>query len=325
VSLELRFQAGPIAQAWAGLYRAADRSPLPQGIAVGPAAAGAYIKLVWRGSPWRIAREIMPEGAQGGQGRVAIVLFSGGKDSAAAALRAAAAGYEPILLYAQGINPAYPEEIEAARRMAAALAMPLRIVEVRARRGAYIENPTKNQLLLACAADIGLRWGASLLSAGIMAADQSPNMPFGAGLSDGADCQGAAADWIERFVPGLRVERAPIRNDTDSLLEVARAGLLPLAQSCMTGVRFRGSLRTRNMAKHGVDLMPNRCGSCYKCALEFLTLGLAGMGQRSQGYEAHCADILTDSAERISGQRMPRADALRLFIDPQQVDVAALG
>lgn len=323
MSLDLLYKAGPLARAWAALYSAAGGDPLPRVIRGAPAGAEKYLGLLYRGAA--LPSLVAPVSCSGAvSGSRSLVLFSGGKDSTAAALRLRATS-EVVLLFVAGINPAYPMEIESAKAVASALGCRLAIVRVRARRGAYTENPTKNQALLAIAADVAQLYGASTIAAGIMAADRASGLSFGCGYSDAIEMHSAAAEWMEQAVQGLRVVRASVQNDTDSLLEVADAGLLPLVGSCMATTRFRASLHQRNRAKYGIDLMPGRCGSCYKCASEYLHLALTGRVAINEGFARHCCDVLVRGAQTVTGRKPAGlAAALRVFIDPERVSLSRL-
>jgi 7-cyano-7-deazaguanine synthase in queuosine biosynthesis len=321
--IKFGYSAGRIAFAWAGIYAAAAYKPLPATVANAPLGADDYLSLLYRGRDFAVVNWLECGGPLQDSGR-ALVLFSGGKDSLAVALRLKAQGIAPTLLFAQGINPAYPREIEAARLLSRLTGFSLRIVSVQIQRGHYIENPTKNQMLLAMAADLGERFGISRFAAGIMADDHAAGLNFDSGYSDAYEMHVAAAEWVEAYLPGSAVVRASIKNDTDSILEVADAGLLAAAQSCMATPRFRPSLKKRNQEKYKLELMPERCGSCYKCALEWLHLSLTGRASWHAEYAEHCVAVLEKSGPEISGQKKTRREALEMFIDASRVDISAL-
>ena len=324
MSIDLRYTAGPIARAWAALYGAVGTDPLPRSLATAPDGSQAYLGTLYRGSPPAVAAWSRPHSAVRDNGTT-IVLFTGGKDSTAAAIRARAAGRQLLLLHARGMNPAYPGELASATAVAGALRARLAVVDVRITRGAYITNPIKNQMLLAIAADLAPRYGAGELATGIHWADTVADLGFRSGFSDAIEMHEAAADCIEGAVDGLRVARRLIENDSDALLTVADAGLLPLVGSCMATVRFRASLHARNQAKFGGALMPGRCGSCYKCALEWLHLALTERAPWQDALAAHSVAVLRRGAELITGRRPDSlADMLRLFFDTSRVSIERL-
>ena len=86
-----------------------------------------------------------------------LLLFSGGKDSTAAAIRFKELGYDVILYFLQGINPAYMDEIDRAKAVAEKLELPLVIEYMKVSgSGDFLENPTKNQLILSFAINYGI-------------------------------------------------------------------------------------------------------------------------------------------------------------------------
>lgn len=312
-------RSGVCSRAWTGLYIAASKNPLPKVIPIGPSGAQEYLRTLYRGTPPVVANEVDCCG-EVTPGNRALVLFSGGKDSTAAALLLGDRGLDVTLLNVRGINPAYPQEQYTAERLASMLKMPLLTAEVVVAKGAYIENPTKNQLLLAMALDVAVKNNISHIATGITANVRAATTNFSTGFSDAVEMHEAAADWAERAITGITVERRLLPNDTVSLVRVARAGLLEHIGSCMGAHRFKNSLNAQNTQKYGVRLMPDRCGSCYKCALEWLHTTRLGVTPQNLAYARHCLSILRTEFENMLGRRpMNDYEVLATFIDEQQL------
>lgn len=138
------------------------------------------------------------------------------------------------------------------------------------------------------------------------------------GLSDNPDVIEPGFAAIEAIAPGLQMIRAGLPNDTASLAEVWAScpDALPVLSSCMAGARFKGSLARGNREKFGVDLMPGRCGSCYKCAMEQIVLAALQGQTLPAPWAAHCVDKLRRGAQIVRGAAgLPDAGAaLDLFM-----------
>jgi hypothetical protein len=202
--------------------------------------------------------------------------------------------------------------------------MPLRIVSVSKAHGDYVENPTKNQMLLAIAADLAPKWSASKIAMGMIANRNLTNVDFEAGYSDAVEMHALAGKWIESNLQGVQVEPPLVKNDTDSFLEVVDTGVLPLLQSCMATPRFRNSLHKSNQAKFKLELMPERCGSCFKCALEYLHLALTHRVTWNQGFVHHCVDVLKKRVTQNTGKRVTKLEAVKAYLDEQQINLDLL-
>ena len=70
---------------------------------------------------------------------------------------------------------------------------------------------------------------------------------------------------------------------------------LELVSSCISPLRFREHLHDQNVQKYRVPLMRGRCGSCYKCSMEYILLAEAGLIKGDTQYMKHCWHILATS------------------------------
>ena len=315
------FRPGPFTELFARLYADVSTDPLPPVLDGYPVELRPYLGTLYRGQPYRLANPVEPPRAVADPGNDTVLVgFSGGKDSTAAALRLQAMGLRPVLWHLKGINPSYPRELAAAAGVARATGFPLKVVQVRHRgRSPYIENPTKNQLILATAVDYGLRTGAGHHAQGGLAVDSASELAFGSGYSDAVECYQTAAAFFASAVQGFHFHARLLKNDTDSFMVVAKHAphLFPHIQSCMMPVRYRGRLREQNMQKHGVQLLPERCGSCYKCGLEYLHFVLMGLEKPVPGFVEHSVRMLQKGIVTVSG---PGADTRPEVVLPQYID-----
>lgn len=247
--------------------------------------------------------------------RRAIVLFSGGKDGLAAALKLREGGLRPVLLHVRGINgAAYAHEYEAAKTVAEAVSMPFRSVDVALRgKSAHVENPTKNLVLALIGATLAVEWKAGVVALGL-AGDDTTSTNVRCGLSDNINVAAKGAAAIMAMVRGLDVRPSVIEDETESLCVVSASArhALPVISSCMTGARFKGKLHKDNVQKFGAALMPGRCGSCYKCAFEQIVLAAIEGRMLEPRWADHCVEKIRKGVQIIKGAEIlpSRDDAL---------------
>lgn len=322
------FSPGHHSRLFARLYDQAEAPTRPGYVTSYPPELTPYLTRLF-GPDLRVAMPMqLPAKPVTGDGRM-LVGFSGGKDSTATAIKAKAEGFTPVLFYVQGINPSYPGEKQAAVNTARVLGLELVTVGARyAGERNHLENPTKNQLILAMMADYGAGIGIADHAMGLMESDMQDSLDYSAGYSDAIELHLTAADYLARMMPGYALHRY-IENDTDSLktiTEQAPAALDTLL-SCMTPHRFQAMRRRQTRDKFGVDLLPNRCGACYKCAVEWLHLRAWGHAPDKPDYRRRCIDLLRAGAAKTYG---PRAAAwndhelLEQYLDGVHVNLGAL-
>lgn len=250
-------------------------------------------------------------------GTYVLVGFSGGKDSTAAALKILNAGAHPILFYVKGINRSYPGEIDAAHNIADMLSVELIVQPVSVSGSSdYIENPIKNQLILAMMVDHGMRIGVKDFAQGNLLCDTVQEYDISCGYSDCYEMYDVLQPFFSSVLPGYRYHHL-LEDDTDSLDTIVhnKRDTLPLIQSCMTPLRYREKLHNDNNRKYGVQLMTNRCGSCYKCAIEWLHLMLWGDETPNRAFAHHCIDMLVRGLARTFGRSVTREEAVSNYFN----------
>ena len=312
---------GPLADQAAALFAWGSQWPLPAAAPVAPAwqpfldAIGANT-----GGSYQAAGAPAAAPVAGARADRAVVLFSGGKDGLATALLLREAGISPALLHVTGINgPAYAHERDAAAAVARIAGLPLRVVAASlSGKSAHVENPVKNATLAALGAQAAAYWGAGVVALGVVGEDtQSANVHCG--LSDNAAVIGAGMRSIEALATGLRFAMPQVAHECQSIGVVMRLcpDAMPAVSSCMAGARFKRSLHERNRAKFGVDLLPGRCGSCYKCAVEAVTLAAIAGQVLPLPFAAHCVKKMQRGAQVVTASAAPcsAADAIEIFGD----------
>lgn len=251
--------------------------------------------------------------------------FSGGKDSVANVLILRDLGYEPILFFVKGINRSYPQEYDIALALANELQMEIvtYVVNV-AGKCDFVENPTKDQFILALMVDYGLKLGILNYSFGCCKDDGVPSISAEYMLSDGWEMFETVELFYQSFIDGFNIVNF-LDNETESFYEICKRDwhILDKTFSCMLPLRYREGTRNKNEQKFGISFLPNRCGcSCYKCAQETLILDLLGKKPIGSDLREHCIDILRKNSSRLGVKDMD--DFMSEWIDMKYIRKAGV-
>lgn len=223
------------------------------------------------------------------------VCFSGGKDSLAAALKYIDLGYKVNLYKVDGINKGYPKEVEAAKVLASALGLPLEIEKIGVKgKKFYIEHPLKNQMIctLAFAYCIENKLDTHIVF-GDFKSDVYSKSHYGIDWSDCKEVWDSYLEFIRNWIPDAEIDIA--FDDIDDSYDIMsnNTEYLSMYQSCLMNMRYRDSLNRKNKEKYNVsDMLPNRCGSCWKCAMEYIYFADSGALEYNREYYRHCLDVL---------------------------------
>lgn len=219
---------------------------------------------------------------------------SGGKDSLAVVLHYIELGYNVCLYTVRGINKGYPEEYKSAINLAERLGLPIYVDEVKlSGKKYYVEHPLKNQFI-ACLAIVYCLENKfpPHIAFGDYQKDTNSRSNWGVNWTDNFELWKQFNLFIKCFVDGAVVE-IPFYEEAQALEVLNKnSNLVPLYQSCLMTVRDRESLRQKNQKKYGVKILPNRCGSCYKCCLEYIYFCDHNKLEYNEGFYRHCLDVL---------------------------------
>lgn len=230
---------------------------------------------------------------------------SGGKDSLATVLHYLENGYDVHLYTLRGINRGYPEEYKSALKWADALNLPIYVDNIKISGKKYwIEHPLKNQLIATFAIAYCLDNAfPTRVSFGDYQDETADKSNFGVNWTDNINLWEAYNEFIKGFVDA-EVE-IPLEREWDGLeLINSNAYLLPMIQSCLMTVRDRESLRQKNQKKYHVKILPNRCGSCYKCCLEYIYFCDHHKLEYNEDFYRHCLEILKEKYADYTGPTM---------------------
>lgn len=228
-----------------------------------------------------------------------VVCFSGGKDSTAAALLMREKGFNVTLYYINGINKSYPNELERAKKIANYLCMPL-FVEKISQKGktTFHDNPIKNQLIASMALDYAIDNNLShTIVFGDFYTDNIHNSSFLEAWSDCIEMWKEHKKYVRHFVPDYDI-KIPFKNYIETMDIISKdKTLLNIVQGCVLPHRFRESVRKNNEKKFGIELLPQRCGSCWKCCTEYIHFADIGVLPYNKKFYKHCLNFLKNKMD----------------------------
>ena len=232
-----------------------------------------------------------------------IIAFSGGKDSTATALYYRDRGYNVYLYHVHGFNRFFPYELQSAKDVAEYLKMPLIIENVNLTGiSLYPDHPLKNIII----ANMALQWGyqnkiSTFITFGDYYTAYLADASFETAGNDCVEMWDEYTPIIEQYVPGFKFE-TPLVNvlETLELLEHDKE-LLKLTQSCVMTHRFKNYHNQRVQQKYGITLLPNRCGTCWKCTLEYVYYADRDILEYNESYYAYCLKVLQKMLKQEQG------------------------
>lgn len=233
------------------------------------------------------------------ENREVMIGLSGGLDSAYQLHRLQDEGYHVQAVHVDGLNRATAGvEHEQAREIARIAGAEFIDVKFRAPKQAIPDNPFKNQLVLGMMLDIGIgRWCYRYALGSDWCTPLSESV-IKYTLTDSIEVNRAFWEGVRRH---YEAELIFIDSDAKKLERLAylakhHEGTLREISSCVSPLRYRGHLHELNKEKFGDVVWDGRCGSCYKCAMEYILLEMAGAVKTNEAYLEHCWDVLATSS-----------------------------
>jgi len=201
--------------------------------------------------------------------KLVLVAFSGGKDSLATAITLRKQGYEVVLYLLYGVNRGYLHERKHAQKLAELLQLPY--VEERLKmkgKTEYAEHPLKNGLIFMHMLDYAQKHQIGRVAFGAQAEETTVQTNLHEDFSDSRECFDALEAWsgVDLHLP-LNTETASF----EALYEDNPEWFLHLS-SCLLPPYRKPNVQKANLRKFGDVLLPGRCGSCYKCCIEYVYL-----------------------------------------------------
>lgn len=232
-----------------------------------------------------------------------IVCASGGKDSLATVLHYMKMGYNVTLFHTAGINRGYYGEEQCVRQLADKLGLPLYVETVKLRGDkCWIDHPMKNMII----ANLALSYGienkiTTKVAFGNFTTDYLTDTNFTYAGDDCPEMWKAYESIIGKIIPKFRMYISSINNTTTFNALKNHIDLLPYTVSCVTPYRFRNQFKGRIEKKYGLTLTEHRCGSCWKCAVEYIRFVDMGVFELNKEYYEHCIVVLFNTIRKETG------------------------
>lgn len=244
-----------------------------------------------------------------------IVCFSGGKDSVAVALKLKQMGYKIALYHLHGINKSYPDEVDRAKKMANILQLPLYIENITlSGLNEYLEHPMKNQLLCTFAFNFAIknRLGYKIAFGDFLDDDIEEGL-FDRNWSDTSTMWKLYSNCVKTTFPQFEVVIV-FKNFVETLTLVSKnKELLENVQGCILPKRFKNKIKSINETKYNISLLPNRCGSCWKCCVEYMILCDLDVVDYNQKFYEHCLLFLKTKMKDEKPFLEPTKDLKKIY------------
>lgn len=251
-------------------------------------------------------KEIKPLKLQKYDTKNIIVCYSGGKDSFSVVRHYQRMGYNVFAYHIKGLNRTYHDEWKVAEQAAQELGFTL-IMDTVAYSGnhTWIEHPLKNMIMLNMALTYGVRNGiGTKIATGNFQTSFIKDVAFEVCGGDCIEMWKAYEKIIQRIIPKftLHIPNRNFQTAYNALLKEPE--YLKYTISCLTPNRFRNLFRERTMRNYKVDLLPNRCGCCWKCAAEYIWFCDHNVLPYDKDYYIHCMEVLLNTVEQETGYLM---------------------
>ena len=235
-----------------------------------------------------------------------IVCISGGKDSFATAYHYKKTGWNVYLYHVKGLNQTYKDEHLAAKRVADYLQLPL-IQEEVSYSGSHewTEHPLKNWIFGYMAINWGIRNGIGYkIATGNFKTSSLRVDPFDVCGGDCREMWEAFEKVVQSIIPDFKVYQPNKNYQTALNLLVKDPEALKVVQSCIGPYRYREYLHKNNSKKYGIELLPHRCGSCWKCCAEYIYFTDHNVLEYNEGFYQHCLEVLCETKKKETGIKL---------------------
>ena len=232
-----------------------------------------------------------------------IVCISGGKDSVATAKYLKDKGYDIILYHMHGINQAYYDEFTVIPKLAKSLGAKYHIDNIKlVGPHQYVEHPMKNMLIANGAITYCVQNNLPVnIAFGNYSSSKLEDMEFDVCGGDSRDMWDIYERIIQNIIPDFHIY-TPLKDISETYKVLGgNMDLIKKSISCISPYRFRKYWAERTQKKYKIKLLPNRCGCCHKCCLEYMVLTDAGILAYNKEYYNHCFDILKKTARKETG------------------------
>lgn len=223
-----------------------------------------------------------------------IICFSGGKDSIALTLKCLKKGYNVYLYTLKHINASLSDESKWANEVAEKLNVPIFIDDIKLKgHNDWMEHPMKNMIIANGALNYGIKNNiGTRIWFGNYTTSYLEDIDFARCAGDCMDMWESYNEIITNIIPGFHIE-CDLETMGETLeIITPQKDILDLSLSCLC----RHSLRQYrwNWVKEtfDIELPKNRCGSCYKCCVEYIYMADHNLIKFSKDYYKYCINQL---------------------------------
>lgn len=260
------------------LFKVTSEEIYPNPIEIPTEAWEDYIDILYTRSgqeiPEKVITNCLPIIDIPVSGNKIVLAFSGGKDSVAHAAYLKDKGFDATLFYVKNANRSYPHEYDVATKISGMLNQKLIVEPLRySGKVSKAESPVKNHVILSLIIHYMINNGITKCACGTYLEDTLSTISTQFGLSDAYEFYLAFEKAIKSTFPNFHWI-CWFKSDVHALAYLVNyhPELIPEYQSCLLPDRYRKRVREANERKYHIELLPNRCGSCWKCAQEYLIL-----------------------------------------------------
>ena len=160
-------------------------------------------------------------------------------------------------------------------------------------KNTYLEHPLKNQVVCSLALNYAINNDlGTCIAFGDFTSDKVDEGLFDRNWSDTQEMWHSYIKYIKTYIPSFEL-KTPFNNYLDTLNIVGKnMYILNMTQGCLSPQRFKNKLHNFNKEKYNVNLLDNRCGSCWKCSVEYIYLADKGFIEPNDDFYIHCLDVL---------------------------------
>jgi len=309
------FRFGEYGRVGKRLFELASCKPLPDEIGEWPSALVPLIRNLYMGQDRTLPALTSVRGGikktKAGDKKLAVVAFTGGRDSVAVSCMLMHEGYDVHLLHFRGLNRSHYYEAGNCERIAEYVGVPLTIRKVKVKGSSGdLSNRFRNQFILCQQLDFAQEIGASAVAQGNHQADHLGNITKWIWFADARENYAA---FQKAFKGDIEYRTGMCVNSSMVYATIAklRPDLLKYLGSCVHPHMYMDLRRKQTKEQWGVTLLPGRCGVCYKCCWEYLVLGeISKLIKLDQDYSMHCLDVIREKWHYFYNEDLRPADRL---------------
>lgn len=230
-----------------------------------------------------------------------LIGYSSGFDSTYIALNLLSKGLVPVLFHLKSLNKSYPDEYDKAVNFAKEFGLEIIVVEIQHGKQFFIDNPIKNQMILSLMMDYGFKNNINQFAMGNNVDEDINECRIQYGISDSINSFNEYRDSIGEYVENVIYhDITETKTNAYKFLWENYPQAFKYVNSCITPHRFKKHLNKLNSEKFNyTPLSDTRCMSCFKCAIEYITLDSFGFVEKNDKLLEHCYNVIRKKSDTM--------------------------